>query len=152
MARLSEVAVRQQIAVKALILRPDRRLLLLRRPPGPSSSNPLKYSPPGGVVEAGETLVTALRREVLEETRLEIIINSVVGVSEWYVPRYNSYYVGIFYSCQLLNSSAEAVLDRENNEYVWASKLDLANLDIMHGSSTIVEHFLASPNPVQIPK
>lgn len=45
----------------------DRALLIKRRDNG-------HWEPPGGVVEAGETLPDALQREVLEETGLKIAL------------------------------------------------------------------------------
>ena len=56
------------LAVSAAIIRKDR-VLIVRRAKPPSGG---LYTLPGGVVEAGETLHTALRREVMEETAVTI--------------------------------------------------------------------------------
>ena len=65
-----------QLAVSAAIFRDDR-ILLVRRARSPANGF---YSLPGGRVEFGETLHTALHREVLEETALEI---EIVGLAGW---------------------------------------------------------------------
>jgi 8-oxo-dGTP diphosphatase len=65
-----------QLAVSATIFRDDR-ILLVRRARSPANGF---YSLPGGRVEFGETLHTALHREVLEETALEI---EIVGLAGW---------------------------------------------------------------------
>jgi ADP-ribose pyrophosphatase YjhB (NUDIX family) len=142
---------KQRIVAKALIRRSDGRLLLLRRAPDPLSENALKYNPPGGAVEVGESLAVALRRAVLEETRLEILIGGIVGVNDWHGQYRKAYYVGIFYSCKLVNQSAEIILNHENCEYAWVSKENLANLNIMDASRHIIERYLASTDPPQLP-
>ncbi len=65
-----------QLAVSAAIFR-DGKILLVRRARPPAKGF---YSLPGGRVEFGETLHTALRREVLEETAIEI---EIVGLAGW---------------------------------------------------------------------
>src|ERR1700733_11014875 len=66
------------LGVGALILRGDSILLVER------GKEPLKgyWSLPGGVVEVGETLEEAIRREVREETHLEIEIAQVLEIFE----------------------------------------------------------------------
>src|ERR1700742_4709165 len=65
-----------QLAVSAAIFR-DGKVLLLRRA---KSLGTGFYSLPGGRVEFGESLATALHREVDEETGLRI---EIVGLAGW---------------------------------------------------------------------
>ena len=55
----------------------DGKLLLIKRGVEPSKE---KWSVPGGRVEWGETLIEAVKREVREETGLEIEVGQVAGV------------------------------------------------------------------------
>jgi len=70
-------------AVAAIILRDDE-ILLVKRGADPAVG---KWSIPGGSVEIGETLRDALKREVLEETDLEIEPGRLAGVSDLVVER-----------------------------------------------------------------
>lgn len=65
-----------QIAVSAAIFR-DGKVLLTRRAHSPAKGF---YSLPGGRVEFGESLHRALKREVDEETGLDI---EIVGLAGW---------------------------------------------------------------------
>src|SRR3981189_3492857 len=65
-----------QLAVSAAIFR-DGKILLVRRARSPARGF---YSLPGGRVEFGESLHTALHREVEEETALRI---EIIGLAGW---------------------------------------------------------------------
>ena len=65
-----------QLAVSAVIFRDDR-VLLVRRAKSPGKG---LWSLPGGRVEFGESLHTALAREVDEETGMAI---DIVGLAGW---------------------------------------------------------------------
>ena len=67
-----------RIAVGAVIVRDDE-LLMVKRGNDPGKG---LWSLPGGRVEAGEYLADALRREVAEETGLEVTVGELVGIFE----------------------------------------------------------------------
>jgi 8-oxo-dGTP diphosphatase len=72
---------RPYLAVSAAIVR-DGRLLVVRRA---TLTAPHVYTFPGGVVEAGETLLEALQREIAEETSLAIAPLALAGHREFIV-------------------------------------------------------------------
>lgn len=67
-----------QIAVGAIVVR-DGKLLMVQRANEPGAG---LWSLPGGRVEHGEYLAAALRREVAEETGLEVEVHDLVGILE----------------------------------------------------------------------
>lgn len=68
--------------VSGLIVR-DGKVLLIRRRNEPFADH---WSLPGGGVEPGERLRDAVRREVLEETGLEVDVGRVAGYREGFEP------------------------------------------------------------------
>ena len=71
------VAYRNPTPVTLTVVEHENKLLLIRR-----AVSPLKgyWAPPGGYVECGESVTDAARREVREETELDIAIDGLIGV------------------------------------------------------------------------
>ena len=61
----------------------DGKVLVIRRGKEPFKGH---WSLPGGRVEAGETLREAVRREVREETGLDVFVGRVAGYREAFEP------------------------------------------------------------------
>lgn len=64
------------VCAGAVVRRDDGRILVIRRGRPPSEG---LWSIPGGRVEPGETLAEAARREVAEETGLDVRIGPLLG-------------------------------------------------------------------------
>lgn len=65
------------ITVKAVVLNAEGKVLILKRPQHEKSGSG-KYDLPGGSIEQGEDIKTALNREIKEETGLEAEIGPVI--------------------------------------------------------------------------
>ncbi len=71
------------VAVGAVVLAPNGDVLLVRRKNPPLQG---RWTLPGGKVEGGESLVEAVKREVLEETGLTVEVKELVEVVEVITP------------------------------------------------------------------
>lgn len=71
-------------------------MLLIRRGHPPAQG---RWSLPGGRVESGELLIDALRREVMEETSLEVQVGALAGILE--VPG-DTHYVILDYFAEVI--------------------------------------------------
>lgn len=111
--------------------------MLVRR-----GQEPLKgwWSLPGGILETGERLEDAIRREVIEETGLtldwvrffeifERIIRDENGQPEYH-------YVLIDYLCQ--SAGGEARPQSDADEVTWASRAELPGYRLTEGTREVV--------------
>jgi 8-oxo-dGTP diphosphatase len=64
---------RHVVAVMGVVLNSEGHVLLVR-------GDHRGWEPPGGQVELGEDLISALRREILEESGCEVEVGSLTGV------------------------------------------------------------------------
>ncbi|WP_323679371.1 NUDIX hydrolase [Exiguobacterium indicum] len=65
------------------LLMKDDALLVIDKNGGPYIN---RYDLPGGSLEEGETLGTAMRREFTEETGLEVALEQQIGVADFKLP------------------------------------------------------------------
>ena len=114
---------RPLLGVGAVVYREGKVLLIER------GQEPLKgwWTLPGGLVETGERLECAVRREVMEETGLEIHPLDVAAIFERIMPdlegRTEFHYVIVDYICELTGGSLQAGSDVEKAQWVAVDKL-----------------------------
>jgi len=107
------------VGVGAVILDGKRVLLVLR------GREPMKgqWSIPGGALEVGETLESAVRREVLEETGLEVEAHAIVEVLDKIVTengRIRYHYVLIDFLCTVQRGTLKP--DSDADDVRWISQ------------------------------
>jgi ADP-ribose pyrophosphatase YjhB (NUDIX family) len=121
----------------AILLDRDRVLLVER------GREPLKgwWSLPGGVVEPGESLADAVRREVREETGLDVVPQGIVEVFERIIrddcgrPEYH--YVLVDYLCRV--NSGELAAGDDVSRAAWVRRRDLSEFQITEGTVPVIE-------------
>jgi 8-oxo-dGTP diphosphatase len=127
--------------VGALIIEGNRILLVER------GKEPLKgyWSLPGGILEVGETLDQAIRREVLEETGLVIQPLEVVELFERIMPdsegRTEYHYLLVDYLCRVTSGKLSAADDASRAE--WFEREDLPNLKLTAGTLPVIQKAFA---------
>jgi 8-oxo-dGTP diphosphatase len=122
-----------QLAVSAAIFR-DGKILLVRRARSPAKGF---WSLPGGRVEFGESLHTALHREVDEETALKI---EIVGLSGWREVLPGSPGAGhyLIMSFAARWTAGEPVLNEELDDFRWLAPDDLGGLQLTGGLQDVI--------------
>ena len=125
------------VGVGALIIRRDRILMAQR------GKQPLKgwWSLPGGALETGERLSDAIRREVREETGLEVQPRGVFEIFER-IMRDSSgaaeyHYVLIDYLCRITGGTLAAGDDVSAVQ--WVRRRDLPSLQITEGTLAVIQ-------------
>jgi 8-oxo-dGTP diphosphatase len=132
---------RPHLAVSAAIVR-DGKLLVVRRARKPALN---LYTLPGGGVEVGETLKEAVKREVREETALEIEPVALAGEREVIVRdahgRVERHFVILCFAARWL--AGEPVLNEELDDARWLDPADLESLRTTEGLADIVAAAMA---------
>ena len=123
------------VGVGGVVIR-DGTVLLIRR-----GSEPLKgeWSLPGGMLELGEPLEAAVRRELLEETGLQVEPVAVVEVFDRIVPdggRVRYHYVIVDYLCLLKGGTLQASSDV--TEARWVRRDDLRHYRLTEKASSVI--------------
>ncbi|MBU0981277.1 NUDIX domain-containing protein [Patescibacteria group bacterium] len=128
------------IAVGALILNPKSELFLMS-----AHSWKSRYVVPGGHVEYMEELEKALKREVWEETNLEIFDIDFFGYyesinnTEFFKKKH---FIFMDFLCH--TKSEKVVLNEEGLNYVWVSPENALKLDLAGTTRQLIEDFIQS--------
>lgn len=124
------------LAVSAAIIR-GGKVLVVRRAHPPAHG---LYTLPGGGVEVGETLVEAVRREIREETALEIEPIGLAGYREAIGRdadgRVERHFVILPFAARWI--AGEPTLNEELSESMWLEPYEIAAIDTTAGLAEIV--------------
>jgi len=124
------------IGVSAIIFDQDERVLLIQRGKPPASGF---WHVPGGKLEAGESLVEGVRREVKEETGLDVDVGPIMAVVERRQEGFH--YVIIDFLAQLAdpNQTHHLIAADDASDARWLAEDELDQLPIAHGLLPILE-------------
>ena len=123
----------------SMIIKKNDKILLLKRANDQTKAG--MWNLPGGGVEEKENYEEAIKREVKEETNLDIVelkfFKSFIEEQENYIAR-----PIIFYG----STKGEIKLDFENSEFGWFTKEEIKNLKIIYNQKETILEFLKIKN------
>lgn len=126
---------RPTIGVSAIIFDAQERVLLIQRGQPPALGF---WHPPGGKLEAGESLIEGVRREVQEETGLDVTIGPILAVVERRQEGFH--YVIIDFLAQLADPGQTAIRPADDATAAeWVAEADLSQYPIAEGLLPILE-------------
>lgn len=120
----------------------DGKILLVER-----GKEPLKgyWSLPGGAVEVGEKLQEAIRREVAEETGLDVDPYAMFEIFERIIPdaerKPEYHYVLVDYLCRRVAGEPAAASDV--SRVAWVSEQNLRDYRLTEGTLAVIERAFA---------
>lgn len=120
-----------------VIIYHNRKVLIIKRAYPPSQH---KWSIPGGVVEIGEPVREAARREVQEELGLQVHIREVVEVLDNIVSEHD--YVRFHFVLIDFWAELQGGILTPNHECLdaqWVSREELSVYDLTRGARTAIE-------------
>jgi len=128
-----------EATVGALVVNKDGDILIVR-----SSKWHDKFTVPGGHIELGERAEDAIKREVKEETNLDVVPIKLLLVQQAIYPYHyhkHEHFVFMDYVCQA--QSSEVKLDgRELQHYVWVKPEEALKLDLEEYTRNFVVKYL----------
>lgn len=136
----------QRIAAKAVIANANNEVLLLREANSyAEGTNIGKYLLPGGRIEIGEKFFDGLKREIAEETGLEVIVGEPLFVSEWFpvIKAVPHQIVAIFFACKA--STTTVTLSQEHDHYLWIHPNDIQNYELTSSDRQAIQKWISCP-------
>ncbi|MDR3570121.1 MAG: NUDIX hydrolase [Syntrophobacteraceae bacterium] len=126
--------------VGAILFRETEVVLVKRgRPPAAG-----KWSLPGGLVELGESLDSAVRREVLEETGLAVRTLDLVAALDRVIfdkeGRIEYHYILLDFLCEVVGGELEAGSDADQCRFVPVE--ELGRYDMTRGTKQVIRNAL----------
>lgn len=129
------------VGVAAIVIQ-DGRVLLVKRDHDPDRG---KWSVPGGLVEAGETLAAAVKRETLEETGLTVEPGEMATIAEAITPdgrgRVRLHYVLIDFFARPTGGRLQASSDA--GDLRWVTGHEAMALDLTDGVRVFLRELMA---------
>lgn len=122
--------------VGALIINEEDKLFLMKS----SGKFGNEWIIPGGKINFNEKIIDALKREIKEETNIDLINPRFLGIQEYIDKNKNNHYIFIEYLGYAINS--KVILNNEAIDFGWFKKRDLKHLNIAKPTLNLINNFL----------
>ena len=113
----------QQVSTGGLIVRDDRKFLIVQRSPQ-EEFMPGNWELPGGGSEYGETPQEAMRRELKEELNLDVTVRVPLTTAQYFMQDIQR--VEIIFLCTLPYKGQDVRLTKEHSTFAWVSRDELS--------------------------
>ena len=135
--------------VAAIVFR-GSEVLLIKRGRAPALG---KWSVPGGLVELGESLEAAVRREVMEEVGLEVKAIDLVAALDRVIfdrnGRVEYHYILLDFLCEVVGGRLNAGTDADECRFV--AMEDLGLYDMTRGTEEVIKRAFEKAKSLGIP-
>jgi len=116
----------------------DDKVVIVKRKTEPDSG---KWTIPGGAINVGEKIRDGLRREIFEETALEVKVGNLIDIAEKIFKDNEGkiiyHYVILDYICKYISGSMKASSDAE--ELMLVKMDDLDKFELVNGTMRVIE-------------
>ena len=113
-------------------------VLIIKRKTEPDAG---KWTIPGGAIDVGEKIKDGLKREIFEETGLEVEVGNLLDIAEKIFKDSNSkiiyHYVILDYLCKYISGSMKASSDAE--ELMLVKMCDIDKIELVNGTRRVIE-------------
>lgn len=132
-----------RVAAKGVLVNAVGKVLILREANTyEEGTNVGKWGIPGGRIQLGESYDDGLRREVKEETGLDVEIGKPLYVGEWrpIIKGVQHQIIAVFTLCR---ADGDIQLSEEHDAYKWVGLHDVDGLRIMPPDDLVVKRALS---------
>lgn len=105
---------KHSVSVAGIVVRDDGRILAVQR------RDNAHWEPPGGVLELGETFEQGVRREVAEETGVDVHVDRLTGAYK----NLTRGVVALVFRCTAINGEAEATDEAQRVRWLTPSEVE----------------------------
>lgn len=129
-----------EVVVSATIENKDGKILLVK-----SSKWFNKLTMPGGHIEPGEKMIEALKREIKEETGLDVESKEILSFGElinskdFHRPMHCIYFD---FLCELKNGDEITLDNDELNDYVWVTPEEGLKMDLAESFGKTIKKYI----------
>ena len=129
------------VTVAAVIERDEKYLLVEEE-----TSQGIRFNQPAGHLEAGESLLTAVAREVLEESAYHFVPQHLLGIYRWHATESDTTYLRFAFTGKITGHDPHRSLDTGILQALWLTADEIRATQARHRSPLnlrCVEDYLA---------